>query len=136
MWEEATSRRAEFALFFVADDFHCDEDIGGRRQHRQKEAPGCLPGANSGDVSGRVSGVSRIRSSIRVTIWHASEAMIPAIPNGTGVWMAVPASPPLRITIRACLDDCCDECRLPVYRCESEGGQMLRLCMSRLRLPN
>ena len=65
MWEEATSRRAEVALFFVADDFHCDEDIGGRRQHRQKEAPGCLPGANSGDVSGRVSGVSRIRVDSR-----------------------------------------------------------------------
>ena len=76
------------------------------------------------------------QKSICVTIWHASEAMIPAIPNGTGVWMAVPASPPLRITIRACLDDCCDECRLPVYRCELEGGQMLRLCMSCLRLPN
>ena len=59
-----------------------------------------------------------------------------AIPNGTDVWMAVPASPPLRMTILACLNDRCDECRLPVYRCESEGGQMLRLCASHLRLPN
>ena len=60
-------------------------------------------------------------------------AMVPAIPNGTDVWMAVPASPPLRMTILACLDDRCDECRLPVYQCESEGGQMLRLCASHLR---
>ena len=51
-----------------------------------------------------------------------------AMPNGTDVWMAVPASPPLRMTIRACLDDRCEECRLPVYHCESEAGQMLRLC--------
>jgi hypothetical protein len=62
--------------------------------------------------------------------------MVAAIPNGTDAWMAVPASPPLRMTIRACLDDRCDECRLPVYSCESEGGQMLRLCASHLRLPN
>ena len=47
--------------------------------------------------------------------------MIPAIPNGTDVWMAVPASPPLRMTILACLDDRCDECHLPVYRCEFRG---------------
>ena len=59
--------------------------------------------------------------------------MIPAIPNGTDVWMAVPASPPLRMTIRACLNDRCEECCLPVYQCESEGGQMLRLCASHLR---
>ena len=50
-----------------------------------------------------------------------TEAMLSAIPNGTDVWMAVPASPPLRMTIRACLDDCCDECRLPVYRCKVRG---------------
>ena len=37
--------------------------------------------------------------------------------------MAVPASPPLRMTILACLNDRCDECRLPVDRCESEGGR-------------
>jgi hypothetical protein len=30
--------------------------------------------------------------------------------------MAVPASPPLQMTILASLDDRCDECRLPVYR--------------------
>jgi hypothetical protein len=68
-------------------------------------------------------------------------AMVAAIPNGTDVngtdvWMAVPASPPLRMTILARLDDRCDECRLPVYRCESEGGQMLRLSASHLRMPN
>jgi hypothetical protein len=33
-------------------------------------------------------------------------------------------------------NDRCEECRLPIYRCESEGGQMLRLCASHLRLPN
>jgi hypothetical protein len=59
--------------------------------------------------------------------------MLAAIPNGTDVWMAVPASPPQRMTVRACLDDRCEECRLPVYHCESEAGQMLRLCASRLR---
>ena len=62
--------------------------------------------------------------------------MVAAIPNGTDVWMAVPASPPLRMTIRARLDDRCEECRLPIYRCESEAGQLLRLCASHLRLPN
>lgn len=60
--------------------------------------------------------------------------MIEAIPIGAEVWAAVPATPPLRMTIRACLDDCCAECRLPVYRCETEGGQMLRFCVSHLRL--
>lgn len=40
------------------------------------------------------------------------------------------------MTIRACLDNCCDECRLPVYRYELEEGQMLRLYITRLRLPN
>ena len=44
--------------------------------------------------------------------------MVAAIPNGTDVWMAVPASPPLRMTIRACLDDRREECRLPV-----QGGR-------------
>jgi hypothetical protein len=68
--------------------------------------------------------------------WMETAAKVAAIPNGTDVWMAVPATPPLRMTILACLDDRCDECRLPVYRCESEGGQMLRLCASHLRLPN
>ena len=47
--------------------------------------------------------------------------MVAAIPNGTDVWMAVPASPPLRMTIRACLDDRCEECRLPIYRCRVRG---------------
>jgi hypothetical protein len=50
--------------------------------------------------------------------------------------MSVPPSPPLRMTIRSCLDNSCEECGLPVYRCESEAGQMLRLCASHLRLPN
>jgi hypothetical protein len=45
--------------------------------------------------------------------------------------MAVPASPPLRMTVPP--DDRCDGCRLPVYRCQSEEGQMLRLCASHLR---
>ena len=40
------------------------------------------------------------------------------------------------MTIRACLDDHCEECRVPVYRCEFEGGQMLRLCASYLRRAN
>jgi hypothetical protein len=61
-----------------------------------------------------------------------AEAMVAAIPDGTEVWMAVPSSPPLRMTIRACLDDRCEECRLPVYHCESEAGQILRLCASHL----
>jgi hypothetical protein len=65
-----------------------------------------------------------------------SEAMIAAVPDGTEVWMAVPAAPTLGMTIRACLDHRCEECRLPVYRCESEGGQMLCLCASHLRLPD
>ena len=62
--------------------------------------------------------------------------MVAGITNGTDMWVAFPASPPLRVTVRACLDDCCEECCLPVYRCESEGRQMLRLCASHLRLPN
>ena len=48
----------------------------------------------------------------------------------------VPASPPLRLTIRACLDDRCRGCGLPVYRCESEDGQILSLCAGHLRPPN
>jgi len=50
--------------------------------------------------------------------------MVAPIADGTDVWAVVPASPPLRLTIRACLDDQCRECGLPVYRCESEGGQL------------
>jgi hypothetical protein len=57
-------------------------------------------------------------------------AVIPA------VWAVIPASPPLRLTIRACVDDHCRECGLPVYRCESEGGQMMSLCAGHLRLRN
>ena len=44
--------------------------------------------------------------------------MAAQIADGTNVWVVVPASPPLRLTIRACLDDNCRECGLPVYRCE------------------
>jgi hypothetical protein len=51
--------------------------------------------------------------------------MAAPIADGTDVWVVVPASPPLRLTIRACLENHCRECGLPVYRCESEGGQML-----------
>jgi hypothetical protein len=53
--------------------------------------------------------------------------MAAPIAVGTDVWVVVPAAPPLRLTIRACLDDHCRECGLPVYRCESEGGQMMSL---------
>ena len=60
--------------------------------------------------------------------------MAAPIADGTDVWVIVPASPPLRLTIRACLDDRCRECGLPVYRCESEGGQVLSLCASHLRV--
>jgi hypothetical protein len=56
------------------------------------------------------------------------------IADSTEAWVVIPASPPLRLTIRACLDDRCRECGLPVYRCESEGGQMLSLCASHLRM--
>jgi hypothetical protein len=63
-------------------------------------------------------------------------SMAAPIVEGTDVWVAVPASPPLRLTIRACLDDHCRGCGLPVYRCESEGGQMMSLCASHLRLRN
>jgi hypothetical protein len=62
--------------------------------------------------------------------------MAAPIANGTDAWAVVPASPPLRLTIRACLDDRCRECGLPVYRCESEGGQMMSLCAGHLRLRN
>ena len=62
--------------------------------------------------------------------------MATPIADGTDVWVVVPASPPLRLTIRACLHDHCRECGLPVYRCESEGGQMLSLCAGHLRLRN
>jgi hypothetical protein len=60
--------------------------------------------------------------------------MAALIANGTNVWVVVPASPPLRLTIRACLDDHCRQCGLPVYRCESEGGQMMSLFAGHLRL--
>jgi hypothetical protein len=63
-----------------------------------------------------------------------ADVIVAAIPNDTDVWMAVPASPPFRLTIRARLDNGCEECRLPVYRCESEAGQMLHLCASHLQL--
>ena len=66
----------------------------------------------------------------------SADGMVATISDGTDVWVTVPASPPLRMTIRACLNDRCAECRLPVYRCESEAGQMLRLCASHLRLLN
>jgi hypothetical protein len=56
------------------------------------------------------------------------------ITDGRDVWVVVPASPPPRLTIRTCLDDRCRECGLPVYRCESEGGQMMSLCASNLRV--
>lgn len=62
--------------------------------------------------------------------------MAAQIADGTNVWVVVPALPPLRLTIRACLDDHCRECGLLVYRCESEGGQMISLCAGHLRLPN
>jgi hypothetical protein len=101
--------------------------------------PNTSPEVASGKQPGATFLCDRRLSTRRLSMpspqWR-TEAMLSAIPNGTDVWMAVPASPPLRMTIRACLDDCCDECRLPVYRCESEGGQMLRLCASHLRLPN
>jgi len=38
-----------------------------------------------------------------------------------------PASPPLRLTIRACLDDHCRQCGLPVYRASQRAG---RCCLS------
>jgi hypothetical protein len=56
--------------------------------------------------------------------------------EGIDVWMVVPASPPLRLTIAASLDDRCRECGLPVCRCESEGGQMMSLRAGHLRLRN
>jgi hypothetical protein len=62
--------------------------------------------------------------------------MIAPFANGANAWAVVLDSPPLRLTIRACLNHHCRECGLPVYRCESEGGQMLSLCASHLRLWN
>ncbi len=41
---------------------------------------------------------------------RGSQNMVAAIADGTDVWAVVPASPPLRLTIRACLDDQCREC--------------------------
>jgi hypothetical protein len=80
--------------------------------------------------------VGSTRHRLTFTAVDFTGAMIPAFPNGTDVWMSVPPSSPLRMTIRACLDNSCEECGMPVYRCESEAGQMLRLCASHLRLPN
>jgi hypothetical protein len=51
--------------------------------------------------------------------------MTAQIADGTDAWVVIPASPPLSLTIRTCLDDRCHECGLLVYRCESEGGQMM-----------
>jgi hypothetical protein len=62
--------------------------------------------------------------------------MTAPIADGTDVWVVVPASLPLRLTIRAGLDDYCREYGLPVYRCESEGGHMMSLCAGHLRLRN
>ena len=57
--------------------------------------------------------------------------MVAPITAGADVWAVVPASPPLRLTIRACLDDHCRECGLPVYRCESERrADAVSLCRS------
>jgi hypothetical protein len=64
------------------------------------------------------------------------QSMAAPIADGTDVWVVVPAAPPLRLTIRACLEDHCRECGLPVYRCESEGGQIMSLCAGHLRLRN
>ena len=94
-------------------------------------SPDVAPGKQPGATLRRC----RRRPPMSSPQWR-TEAMLAAIPNGTDVWMAVPASPPLRMTVRACLDDRCEECRLPVYHCESEAGQMLRLCASRLRPSN
>jgi MgtC family len=47
----------------------------------------------------------------------------------------VPASPPLRLMVRACLENECRDCGLPVYRCESEGGEMLSFCAGHLPWP-
>jgi hypothetical protein len=60
--------------------------------------------------------------------------MAAPIADSTEAWVVIPASPPLRLTILACLDDRCRECGLPVYRCQSEGGQMMSLCASHLRV--
>jgi hypothetical protein len=56
------------------------------------------------------------------------------IADSTEEWVLIPASPPLRLTVPACLDDRCRECGEPVYRCESERGQMMSLCASHLRV--
>jgi hypothetical protein len=68
-------------------------------------APGCLP--RSLFLVG-VGGSTRCLP-MSSPQWMETVAMVAAIPNGTDVWTAVPASPPLRMTIRACLDDRCDE---------------------------
>jgi|tagenome__1003787_1003787.scaffolds.fasta_scaffold13814746_1 hypothetical protein len=65
---------------------------------------------------------------------HRAPNMGSQIADGMDVWTLIPAAPPLRLTIRACLDDRCRECGLPVYYCESEGGQMMSFCAGHLRL--
>jgi hypothetical protein len=49
--------------------------------------------------------------------------MIAPIANGTDVRVAFPASPPLRLTIRACLDDHCRQYRLPSIAASPRAGR-------------
>ena len=53
-------------------------------------APGKQPGASFLSVSAPAADVF---TAMEI------EAVISAVLNGTGVWMAVPASPPLRMTV-------------------------------------
>jgi hypothetical protein len=67
--------------------------------------------------------------------------MAATVADGTDVWVLTPASPPLRLTVRACLEHECPECGLPIYRCERDGGgPMLSFCAGHLpwpkRMPN
>lgn len=62
--------------------------------------------------------------------------MAATIADGTDVWVLAPASPPVRLTVRACLEYECRECGLPVYRCESAGGEMLSFCAGHLPWTN
>ena len=43
-----------------------------------------------------------------------------------GLWQRRLARGCERRLLHHCLDDHCRECGLPLYRCESEGGQMIR----------
>jgi hypothetical protein len=61
------------------------------------------------DRSGRFSATS-----------NRADLSMPQSPTIEMEWTVVPASPPLRLTTRACLDNHCRECGLPVYRRESE----------------